>query len=424
MILICFIKRLLFIFICFFSFSNYSIIFLNKYIIPELCQIPILSYRNLFQTLEFQPFVISANSAHQNNCFNSTNGSRGIYEIDGYLFLNELNKEIEIINKTISNGFPSEWIAAGLEIPTRLLGNIGGSGIGWTFSHELTKHIVIGWSSALCMMSGILNIKPTSESQNYPLKEGLLFDIFQSYRNLTKKINLSGTYSHYTGFADQDVYLRVEYITDFIARMRRIKLIGQIGCIIPTTPCENIYNPSSFPVGTNGFWAYYFAGQIDLLLKEDIIFGMLGKIYYEVPETKAIRAPIKNTSSKYGAWQGNININPGLTIMFNPYISIEGLQRGLGFKIGYSVWDHFSDKLNNIPGQELGFNFDFYGMQNISGWAQEHCTIIVFYDFMREKEIHDMEPFLGFSVQIPVDFFFSHQSAKSYGVSFILETLY
>lgn len=438
-----FIKKLknnfLIIFILNFQF-NYGIIFLNRYFVPELCQTPFLTYRRLYQSIGIQPFIITSNEANFKNISDircnyynpmigyydvMPNSKLGVYEISGLLKLRNLNDSINISDQGCQNCFPSEWVAAGLQIPVRLFGNIEGSGIAWSFTYELTKNLLIGWNTGFCFASGILNLQPTEESKSYILREGFLYDILNSYRNETNKINTGGTYTSFTTFADQDLYLRLEYATDFCARMRRIKVAGTIGTIIPTTPEYNIYNPSSFAIGMDGHLGLYGMGQIDLLLKEDVTFGILGRAIIQNSKNKYLRIPLTEEPIMYGTI-AYCNVNPGNTYMFSPYISVEGIRRGLGFKLAYTTWNHMQDSIcllsSNISRDLLINGLDF--SKRISSWAQEYCTVAFFYDFMREEEEHDMEPFIGFAADIPINLFFSNQSAKSYGLSFILETLY
>lgn len=414
-------------FILFLNFiSNKSTMFLSRYIVPELNPIPFLTYRRLYQSIGFQPFIIGGNNAHIKSCFGRGNGYLGTYETGGILSLRALNDAINIVNPESTNVYPSEWIAAGLYSPMRLYGQISGSGLAWNFSYELIENLLIGWTSGFCLMSGILNLEPQKENDVYVLRESLTYSIYQCYKKECDSLKLNNTYSHITSFADQDIYLRLEHATDFCLRMRRIKFAGQIGCVLPTSPSYEIYNPSTFVIGLNGHYAYYAGLQLDLLMKEDLTFGLIGKGIIQTSKNQTIRVPVSNEPVAYGAYVNSFSVSPGPTVMFSTYLSLEGLRRGLGLKLAYTVFDHFTDSFclnNEINSSSIDDNkLDL--IKKYSSWAQEHFTVAAFYDFMREKEFHDMEPFLGLSVQIPVDFFFSKQSVRSYSLSFILEVLY
>ena len=51
---------------------------------------------------------------------------------------------------------------------------------------------------------------------------------------------------------------------------------------------------------------------------------------------------------QYGGYIVDASIIPGNTIMFSAYLSIEGMRRGLGMKLGYSVYDHMPDNITFI----------------------------------------------------------------------------
>jgi hypothetical protein len=236
-------------------------------------------------------------------------------------------------------------------------------------------------------------------------------------------MGITKNYTQFNNFADQDFYIKFEICRNFLLQMRQIKWTFKLGTIIPTAHTTDIFNPADIPGGTNGFFGLYSDAHLDFLLKEDINFGIAGKLVFLASDTKPIRTRRWFESTRYGSFTGNVDTEPGIIYGFSPYLSIEGLRKGLGCKISYSTYGQkeskygFSNQSNII--QQIQMN-----IEKMSAWNQEHCGIIIFYDFSREKTYFDYEPFLAFEAQIPVDFFFAENSARTLAISFSFQLLY
>lgn len=410
-------KKIIFVY-CFFFFTPISAIyFLNRYFTPELST-SILDYRTFLEGITLQPFVISANQANK-----TPHGSNlNLYEIDGGLSIKTLNESYEIF--TGKTGIlPSEWILYNYSVPIRLQGNITNTGIGWTLNYQLVPGCTIGWSSALSQITGAINLHPQEESQKYKLKESMLFETLKIYNTLTEGIGLIQNYTQYTNIADQDFYLKFDVNKDFAWQFRKIKFTAQLGTVVPTAHIRDLYNVADIPGGTDGFYLIYGGLFLDLLLKEDFNFGVMGKLMYQIPQNKKIRTRSWNESARYGSFIGNVDVSPGYLYNFSPYISLEGIRRGLGVKLSYTVWGETETQYGFNKTDKIIDQAKMY-TQKMSSWAQEHCEIIIFYDFMREETNYRFEPFLAFSAQIPVDFFFANNSAQTLGFSFICQLLF
>jgi hypothetical protein len=415
--------------VCLIITNNNTIFFLNRFLIPEFISQPYVSYRRSYQSISLQPFVMTSNIIHMKNFYGINESFRGIYEIDGNYHATVIDQSLMNAGVTDHHTMPSEWLYNRLFIPIKLNGNIQTSGLAWHISTEVYDNIFLGWSSAVCSAFGVIdfNIKP--EDEKVVLSQGYISDVLDTYRNLNKQLRNASNYMQDYTFADQDMYMRYEWHTDFAMFMQRIKGAIQLGCIIPSALEKNIFNPASYMVGTDGHWGLYGSGILDLVLKEDIILGFNLKVIGQFSKTKMVRIPLLNESSRYGSVVCWMNVNPGITTLFSPYLTVEGLRDGLGGKLSYQVVYHQDDahsvqKNYNILDKKPLPTIDIDRLNRLSGWAQEHVAVSVFYDFMRVHEEHDAEPFLGFTAYIPVDWFFSKASAKTYGLSASVEILY
>jgi hypothetical protein len=402
----------------FFLGSLSPVYFLNRYFVPELTDC-ILRYKNVNNGISFIPFVMSTKEANPSCGVQNLN----IYEIDGGISLARLAQSCQLYTNNNTIMLPSEWIAYNYNVPIRLNGGIQNSGLGWNAQYMVTPRFSVGWSSALCLVLSAMNISPQEETDKYKLKEGMLFEIMDFYKSMTHAMGLDQACSRYVTFADQDIYFKFDFDNDFFWQFRKLKFTIQGGVVVPTAKKVDLYNPSDVPVGC-GFSSVYCGAFLDLLLKEDINFGVTGKLMYQFPKEQKMRLARWQESQRYGSFVGDVLVTPGYIYQASPYLSIEGLRRGLGAKVGYTIWGKSSDQ----------FGFGSHSLEIIdqakmfaetfSAWVQEHCECTIFYDFMREETTYKFEPFLGLSFQIPVNFIAAKNSGKSYSVSLIAQVLF
>ena len=53
----------------------------------------------------------------------------------------------------------------------------------------------------------------------------------------------------------------------------------------------------------------------------------------------------RNEPSLYGAVKGSLQVDPGWTFVFNPYVTFEGLREGFGAKAQYTLISHLRDQI-------------------------------------------------------------------------------
>jgi hypothetical protein len=399
-----------------FIFINqlYGTFFLNKYWVPELVNNETNPRISDSINFSLQPFLMHTNEANPIRNVNN----QYIYELDGFLTLSNLEYN-NIINNKSSIMIPSEWIANNYNIPLRLNGNIYSKGVAWNLSYNLAPWCMIGWSSGIGPMTGVINVTPEEEGNKYKLKESMLLQILNTYDNLSKNLGFNKNYTNFINFADQDFYILFCINREYFCYMRKIKFTGQFGGIVPTAHETDIDNPADIPGGINGFSAMYIAGYLDLLLKEDVSLNLIGKIVHLFPAERQTKLRLWTESLRFGGITATASINPGIIYNFSPTLRIDGLRRGLGLQLCYSTWGQRQSEyafpgILNLP------EYVTENMESISSWNQEHCNVTFFYDFTREASIDPCyKTMLSFSADIPVNFFFANNSGRSLGISVI-----
>jgi hypothetical protein len=398
-------------------------VFVSRYVVPDPFFSPILSYRSQSNTINVQPFIMTAGEAHISKHEITTKSRRRLGEMGEIeiLDMQKINKSIKRSGLSIKNHIPSEWLGYGMPIQMHLGGKNTGAGLSWNINKNIVKNFSIGWESGIFSSQSAISLDAKVPDESFILKEGFLFDIFSTYENLTKTLKLSNLYEKRINIIDQNIYARYTFEADFIAHCKRIKGIAQLGCIIPTSGKIDIKNPASIAVGTNGHLGFCGSLELDFLLKEDISLGFKGSVIGQKSEIKNCRLPYDTEQKKYGTIITKATVSPGTTISFSPYLSIEGLRDGLGLRLAYNAYNHLAD---SIKVHDKTVNYNKFATRTYSQWAQEHMCFAAFFDFTRKNDIHSFEPFIGLNVHIPVNFFFSNNSARCYSISCIFEVLF
>ena len=419
----------------------HAIWFESRYLVPDLCPTPIINDRRTSSYATGGPFVMSADEAYP-ECFGrNRNHKIGLYELTGPLTLYQLDQALIKADIIGQSAFPTEWLAAGLQIPIYLSGRTETAGFFWNIAYSFSNSFLIGWSSAGYKLRSNLQINPLPENSDFPLNEAFVDQILSVYRNLTLPLGLATDPYSSSNMADNDIYMRYEYMRDFCLRMRSIKAMVQLGTLVPTShSVQNFVAPvvqtrsgssttslSAMPSGTDHHWALYGATEIDFILKEDLTLGLFLRGQYNAPKTLSKHVPVLNEPVIYGASLADVMIYPGSTWNFSPYFLFEGIREGLGCKLAYSLVAHTNDtwiplscKPNTIGINDLNLTL----VDGYSAWGQEHVQIAIFYDFSRELWEHRFQPFVNFSVQLPVDWFAARNAAKTYGLACTVEILY
>ncbi len=412
------------IFFGFLSFAHHisCVWFENRYLVPDLCITPLVTYRRPSSYITIQPFIISSDLAYS-NCFERSSDERiGVYELGGQFSLTNLNSALLQSGVISSSLIKTEWLAAGLKLPAFLGGRIDAAGFAWNIGYAVTENLIVGWAAAGYKIKGMLQLQPILERNDFPLTESYMYEYLQAYKSLTTALNVTTACYSQDTFSDNDVYLRYEYYKDYCLRMRTIKGMFQIGTMIPTAQPEQLSVLSSIPAGSDKHWGLYASTELDLILKEDVTLSFFTRLQYNLRHIFTKRVPILQEPLAYGAEKACVSITPGLTGYFSPALTLEGIREGLGCKLAYSVVAHGKDDWQIISPQIPVFNTD--PIISRSSWAQEHFLVAVFYDFMRDKCERSFEPFIGFTAQIPVDWLASKNAARSYALSCVVEVLY
>lgn len=411
----------MFLLMMFFKF-NHAVFFLNRYLIPKIENESIIPRYRTCDMISIVPFYLSASKAHFAHNILSSIDAHDVYELEGVFSCAALDNALlegKIINTPTLSSY---WVTQGVKFPIGLGGRISGAGLAFNITKNIFDSFVLGCSGGVANITGALHLKINPENDYIQLNEGILYQIFNTYRDLTKANNMHSLYDKHFNFTNIDLFLRYEILLNFFCGCRSVKITTQAGCILPTDGERDIDNAAGFSLGTDNRFGGYGKIGLDILLKEDLSFGAYCMGLQLENKTTTIRTEIATESQRFGAWRGVAEIMSGLTWMFGANILLEGIRNGLGFKLAYDGAYHTSDSWNFIDQEPLFWNKTRSELLSI--WGQEHVTIGAFYDFMRMSEYYDYEPMMGIEFKLPVDWFCSKQSTKCYAIVFTAEILY
>jgi len=241
----------------------------------------------------------------------------------------------------------------------------------------------------------------------------------RALRRMFDLVGIESVKSSEIGFSDINCYLRVGNVWDYALKFRRIDAGLSLGVLIPSGVTRSISNPASIPFGGNGHWGVYGRIDTEFELKEDWIAGVWLLAIQRLKKTQLQRIPIKDEQPLYGAVVGRAEVDPGITVVFQPYVRLDHIRDGLGAMVQLFVIWHSKDAWRDAR-QDMNPPATFETNRQKSDWTVEYAKLNVFYDFDKVDIFTEIRPQFSFFWEIPVQYFASHGSVKTnrVGVSF------
>lgn len=332
----------------------------------------------------------------------------GIPEIYGPFDLGVLTKSMGIAQMPLS---PLLSELQDQKIPFRVDGHLQTQGVAFGYQQQLGDLLELGFTWFVMRSTSRQEFFPDRSNMNFG---SMLTDITldEALREALAELGFKQNYAHQVGSSDFDLYARVGYRWDYELKCRSIDTGLRVGLLAPmgVTRCPTM--PASIPFGGDGFWGMY--GQLDLEVeaKEDFKVGLFARLNKRFAKTKMVRMPVTQEPSIFGVAQGDARINPGVTFIFSPYASIEGLRGGLGLRVDYTLTKHMRDSWSDArPAGCVPVNL--CQAEAFSRWGSDYASFTAFYDFGKMKEVRSFEPLLFFTWDIPVSLFVTERSVKT-----------
>ncbi len=356
-------------------------------------------------------FFTTASSA-----FDSNEDEIGIPELHGMFDQGKLGESF--VRTGRPNPLRTEW--HGSTIPWQIEGKIQSQGVTFSYQQALNRWLTFGasWAFFRINSSHTFRLKRNDadkEKTNLFLKAGDETELDRVRREMFTALGITALHANQVGFGDIDAYLRIGTNWNYTFKFRHIDAGLRAGMLAPTGLTRDQNNPASVPVGGNGHWGMYVAGDCLFELKEDLKAGILLRVNKRFTRTKCRRMPACQEPRIFGTIVGNARINPGPTVILSPYFFFENLRRGLGAGVQYTLTKHWKDtwcddRLNpKTPALLTQVN-------DRSTWGSSYFTINVLYDFGKMEIKRELDPIVWFRWDVPAMLFVTKNVAKTHKI--------
>lgn len=343
----------------------------------------------------------------------------GIPELFGIFDLNTLATSLlEITGKT-----PLRSDLLGRELPFEVNGRIQGEGFFMRYYQSIGEYFALG-AELLFLKTNSRQTFELDLQKVRNLKPGDLAEIEKSRRQAFQEIGIVENNAPQHGIGDIDLFVRYGRTWDYTLKCRKIWAGLSLGGYIPTGVKTVLDNAASIPYGGNGFGGIYVKGDALFELKEDMKVGFLLQVSKRFARTTVARMPmVASEPYIFGPIIGRAHINPGPTVAFSPYFTLENLRGGLGVGLHYTLTSHGKDTWCDRR-ENPQFPVNLSQVIKTSKWGSDYFTVDIFYDFGKQKTKHPIDPILFFRWDVPAMLFVSHNVAKTNKVSLGIEIAY
>lgn len=315
------------------------------------------------------------------------------------------------------NPLPPEWQLA--ELPLIAEGKIQAQGIVPSYQQQITKYFSVGFYGLLMRVQSRFEFFLGKEA-NVILTPSDKLELDEIRRNMSEAIGLKSDHWHHIGLGDLDVYARLSNTWYYFLKMRRIDAGIRVGLLAPIGNAINFCYTSSIPFGGNRHWGTYVMGDAEFEFKEDWKVGAwlrLNKRFTRIQET---RMPVDKEPQYVGLAVGRALVDPGYTVAFMPYFSLENLREGFGVRILYTITHHEPDYWADARNDRT-IPVNLKEVRKLSSWTSEYVTIMLFYDFGKTKIERGFSPIVRFAWDVPQVLIASRDVPKVHKISLGVE---
>jgi len=316
------------------------------------------------------------------------------------------------------NPLPTEWQMA--EIPWTMEGYIQAQGIVPSYQQQITRHFSVGFYGLIMQVQSRYEFFLGFQQSNLMLTPAERLQLGEIRRSMSQAIGLCSDSKHQSGLGDLDIYARFGDIWQYMAKMRRIEAGIRFGLLIPFGQRNKLDYPSSIPFGGNHQWGVYVMGDAEFEIKEDWKLGAWLRASKRFERIETWRMPVGQEPQFLGLVIGRALVDPGVTIMFSPYFSMENLREGLGARVQYTLMYHDYDEWCDAR-QDKIVPTNLKEVIRLSQWTAEYITLTVFYDFGKVKVERGFDPIVRLAWDVPQVLIATRDVPKTHKISLGIE---
>lgn len=293
-------------------------------------------------------------------------------------------------------------------------GKIQGQGTSFSAEYKAHDYITLGIQTNFIHISSSQKfVLPVETIQEMGLTAAQQIELDDQRRQLLRNLGFTDNHWSRKGFSDTLFYVRLGTSADYSYKCKFISLGTTFGLIAPTSKQRDIKHAAAIPFHAEDMAGFTWGIDAQSELKEDLWVGgyfSIGKRFSKIQER---RLSVKGEAEIFGATQGDVYIDPGVTVSFSPFIRLNDIRDRFNFHLQYVYQFHardvWSDKRINqtIP-------VTFTNNIKTSRWESEYLLFKIGYDYI-ENEEKNLE--LTFGWDIPLKFLKPEESVKAQKVS-------
>lgn len=385
--------------------SALSMVYDNRFI--PLFESPRILINQLQQRITTNLFVATGN-----NAVGTTDKQIGIPEIFGTFDLHQIAEAFPLMG--LPNPLPTELQLE--QFPFTVTGKIQAQGVDGLVHLKVNDYLSFGGSWMLMRLN---NAQLFFENNiKCALTTPAQIDAFR--REILADLGFCGPNYNRVAFGDSECYIRLGRSWEYVAKIRYVDVGARFGFLLPTGARRDINIPASVPFGGDSMWGIY--GEVDGLfeLKEDMKLGLLFRLNQRFPKIIDERLSVNGEPYIFGATCGAIQVKPGFTFIWSPFVVLENIRAGFGMGVQYHLTYHHRDNIIDKRTNKT-IPIQLEKMIQYSKWGTDYVTIDMLYDFGKELRCRSFAPVLSFRVDIPAYFFVTEHVPQTYRVSLGLE---
>lgn len=322
-------------------------------------------------------------------------------ELWGNLNLTQVSNALVKVGKP--NPLPPDWRWLS-EFNALMPASLEGQGFRLSGYVPVAPHLGFGGSVVLLKLDAFVSVVPDKSSIDKlnlgaPGNQALFTETMQK---IYQEIGMTSTALQEIGVGDVVLYAHLFDVHEYKYKFRKLDWGVLAGIIIPSGLKQDPTNLASIPFGGNfGGWAWFVAPRAEFDLRDDLKFGIQGRITQRFDHVFNGRIPVGDEQVLFAPLVGPVSIDQGTTYGIAPYFVFEDIRAGLGVQLQYTINVHEHDTFNaNLL--NVNYSANFSNAYCYSRWTQEYFTFKLFYDIAHDKDWKN-RPTAYFSWDIPMN---------------------
>ena len=156
-----------------------------------------------------------------------------------------------------------------------------------------------------------------------------------------------GDWTH-EGIGDLSVWGQYKQAWKHVWLLRSASLAGSIAVSAPLGSKRDELYAASIPLGGNGHWGIALCFTPEAELKEGWRLALPLSLTGQTSHTRVRRLSIYNEPALFSPLEAKTKIAPGLTLTFNPCLTVEHLSDNLHCSLGWNFTKHWADTVTDM----------------------------------------------------------------------------